>query len=186
MNLLRPRFGLPFLKLTLGALFLILFFSTYQPTFSMPPVRQSKAYALEIIPKITPASLPVEFSLPHPGYISTKFSLWHPGIDLATGLAMPIHPIASGTVTDAGYNFWGLGLIVAVDHGFGYSSLYAHIGRLYVKKGDRVEKTSLLGEVGMTGKTSGPHTHLEVYKDGKNIDPMQILPKINDFPTNPQ
>jgi murein DD-endopeptidase MepM/ murein hydrolase activator NlpD len=128
------------------------------------------------------ASLSATFQLPHPGYITTPFSSFHPGIDLCTGLGMPIKPIAKGTVSDAGYNFWGLGLFVEVDHGNGYKSIYAHMGKIYKTKGDKVGENDLLGVVGLTGHTTGPHTHLELSYNGEKVDPKLLLPTIRNYP----
>lgn len=169
-------------KIALGV-FILTFFLDYQPAFSFPPLKQNKVFAqAEQTQTITPQSLPFSFQLPHPGYLSTPFSNYHPGVDIATGLGMPLKPIAPGTVVDAGFNFWGLGLNVVVDHGQGYQSLYAHMGKIYVKKGQTVSASDILGEVGLTGHTSGPHTHLEVSKNNLKIDPRVILPEIRVQP----
>lgn len=170
-------------KLALG-LFFLSFFLGYQPTFGFPPIKSSEvhAQAAEQTQTVEPAAVPIVFQLPHPGYISTHFSSWHPGIDLPTGFGMPIHPIAEGTVINTQFNFFGYGMMVEVDHGHGYKSLYAHMNRIYVKNGDVVGKDSLLGEVGLTGRTTGPHTHLEVSKEGVKIDPVTILPPIRQAP----
>ena len=69
-----------------------------------------------------------------------------------------------------------------VTHPDGLQSQYAHMGRIFVKAGQAVTPTNTLGEVGLTGRTSGPHTHLEVSKDGRLIDPLTILPSIADYP----
>lgn len=100
-------------------------------------------------------------------------------MDLATPLGTEIHPVAEGVVSQVGFDIWGLGLMVVVDHAGGYQSLYAHMGKIDVKVGDKVSDDSILGVVGLTGHTSGPHTHLQISKDGKNIDPLTVLPKIN-------
>lgn len=120
--------------------------------------------------------------LPHPGYLSTRFSSWHPGIDIATGLGMPIHPIIDGIVSSVGRDFWGLGNFVEVSHENGFKSKYAHMGKIYVKPGQEVRQENILGEVGLTGRTSGPHTHLEVTKDGTFVDPQALLPEIPNMP----
>jgi murein DD-endopeptidase MepM/ murein hydrolase activator NlpD len=165
-------------RIALGVFFLT-FFLDYQPVFSWPPLRQNRAYAqVEQTQTVTPQALPFTFQIPHPGYMSTPFSNYHPGIDIATGLGMPIKPIAPGTIIDEGFNFWGLGLNVTVQHSNGYQSIYAHMGKIYVTKGQKVSETDILGEVGMTGHTTGPHTHLEVSKDGAKIDPKLILPEL--------
>lgn len=132
----------------------------------------------------TPAPQPPEthFQLPHTGYITTNFSSYHPGIDICIGLGMPIKPISKGVVTEAGYNIWGLGLMVEVDHGNGYKSVYGHMGKIYVTKGKEVDTDDLLGEVGMTGHTSGPHTHLELAYYGKKVDPRPLLPELRNYP----
>ncbi len=164
--------------------FLALSLTGYYPTFSIPPVRQSlvKAETLEQKGEIIAQSFSKPPILPHPGYLSTRFSSYHPGIDIATGLGMPIHPITDGEVTEAGRDFWGLGNFVVVTHQNGFKSKYAHMGKIYVKIGDKVAEENILGEVGLTGHTSGPHTHLEVTLHGRYIDPQGLLPAIPDMP----
>lgn len=166
----------------LGVIFISLL-AGYQPTLKYPPIKQNVVFAqAEQAQSINASSLPFDTQLPHPGYMSTHFSSFHPGIDIATGLGMPIKPIAKGRIVEAGYNFWGLGLIVVIEHSDGYKSTYAHMGKIYVKVGQEVESKDYLGEVGMTGHTSGPHTHLELVKDGKSIDPQALLPTIREMP----
>ena len=171
-------------KVVLGAL-LAFYFAGYQPTFAFPPVKQSVALAEGETQKqdIEADKLSSPFQLPHPGYISTHFSTWHPGTDIATGLSMPIHPINSGKVVEVTYGIWGLGHYVVVEHEQGFRSTYGHMGRVFVSVGDNVSLASILGEVGMTGHTSGPHTHLELTKNGKYIDPETVLPQLPDWPT---
>lgn len=166
-----------------GLLLCLSLFLGYQPAFSFPPVRTSVVYA-EITQEqsVAPQAAPA-FQLPHLGYITTHFSNYHPGIDLCSGLGMPIKAIAKGKVVEAGYNFFGLGLVVEVEHEGGYRSLYAHMGKIFVEKGKEVDVNDYLGEIGMTGHTSGPHTHLEVSKDGIKIDPLSILPEIRNYPS---
>ena len=123
--------------------------------------------------------------LPHPGYLSTRFSFYHPGIDIATGLGMLIHPIINGEVTEAGFNIFGLGNYVIIAHENGFKSKYAHLGKIYVKLGDKVTSEKILGEVGLTGRTSGPHTHLEITLNGSFVDPLKLLPEISDMPVQP-
>lgn len=179
-NLLKARNLINFYskKVILGAI-LIVFFSGYQPNLSIPPIKQAVARAqVEQVTKVNSESLPFKFQLPHPGYLSTAFSNYHPGIDIASGLGMPVKPVAEGVITEAGFSFWGLGLNVSVKHPNGYKSVYAHLGKIYVKKGQNVTDSTTLGVVGLTGHTTGPHTHLEVTKDGNYIDPQLVLPAI--------
>lgn len=169
-------------KLSLGILFLLLFLP-YQPLISSSPLKRNIVFAEDIQQQnITAKSLPFTFQLPHPGYLSTPFSTFHPGIDIATGLGMPIYPIAPGKVVSTGYDFWGLGLNVVVEHEAGFKSTYAHMGKIYVNVDQKVSESTLLGEVGLTGHTSGPHTHLEVMRDEERVDPRIILPTMRTEP----
>lgn len=166
----------------------VAFLSGYYPAYDFPPVKKSVTHAQETTQQtsevIIASSFPEPVILPHPGYLSTRFSSYHPGVDIASGLGMPIHPITSGVVENTFYDFFGYGHHVIIDHQNGFKSLYGHMGRVYVKKGDKVSSESILGEVGLTGNTSGPHTHLEVTKNGSYIDPLTILPLINNLPFN--
>ncbi len=151
-------------------------------------IKNTSSTAPTNTPTATPTATPApeapatSFQLPHTGYITTTFSAYHPGIDICIGLGMPIKPVAKGVVSEAGYNIWGLGLMVEVDHGNGYKSVYAHMGKIYVTKGKEVNTDDLLGEVGMTGHTTGPHTHLEIAYAGKKVDPRPLLPELRNYP----
>lgn len=169
-----------------SSILIFAFLLSYYPTSIIPPRFEPKnilAQELEQTQTIDSDSLPLGFQLPHPGYLSTHFSSYHPGIDIPTGLGMPVKPIASGVVVKQGYTFGGYGLLVEIDHGHGYVSLYAHLGKVYTKVGQEVSENDYIGEVGMTGNTSGPHTHLEIRKDGIAIDPLTLLPEITTLPS---
>lgn len=163
----------------------------YYPTPTFPPIKKSIVHAQdepasrgEQKQEIIASSFPEPINLPHPGYLSARFSAFHPGVDIASGLGMPIHPIYSGVVEDTIYDVFAYGHHVIIDHQNGYKSLYAHMGRVYIKKGDKVTPASIIGEVGLTGHTSGPHTHLEITKNESYIDPLTILPQIPNMPAN--
>jgi murein DD-endopeptidase MepM/ murein hydrolase activator NlpD len=105
---------------------------------------------------------------------TNKFHQFHKGMDLATQLGTPIYSLAQGTVITATEHLDGFknyGTMVVVDHGNGLQSLYAHLGSLTVKEGEVIKSGQTIGTVGMTGKTTGPHLHLEILKDGKRINP---------------
>lgn len=182
-----PRFQGWFKRL--GIIFLVAFaLLGYYPNFSIPPVKNSyaKAQGLEQTGEIISSSFSQALVLPHPGYLSTRFSNYHPAVDIASGLGMPIHPIIGGVVEKAGRDFFGLGNYVVVTHEKGFKSTYAHMGKIFVKEGQQLSSENILGEVGLTGRTSGPHTHLEITKDGKYIDPLPLLPQIPNMPASPR
>ncbi len=175
------RFGWP--KRIVFILLITFFLSGYYPSFSIPPVKHSQIFAQSSQQQeIIASSFPQPVILPHPGYLSTKFSHWHPGIDIATTLGTPVHPITQGTVEETIVSFWGYGNHVIVSHTNGFKSLYGHLGRVFAKKGQEVTTQISIGEVGISGFSSGPHTHLEITHNGKYIDPLLILPTIESPP----
>ncbi len=168
-------------------LVVLIFFSFlgYYPTFGIPPVKESTVEAQspqEQRSEIISSSFSKPLILPHPGYLSTRFSSYHPGIDVAAGLGMPIHPIIDGVVETVGHDIFGLGNYVIISHEKGFTSTYGHMGRIFAKTGTKVSSENILGEVGLTGHTSGPHTHLEITLNGVLIDPQKLLPEIPDMP----
>jgi len=98
----------------------------------------------------------------------------HKGLDIAAPTGTPIHPIRPGTVVSSGKR-GGFGNVVIVDHGQGVTSLYAHCHELKVQKGDKVRPGDVIATVGSTGRSTGPHLHLEVHRDGTAVDPMAEL-----------
>ncbi len=123
------------------------------------------------------ADLQQNFVLPHTGYVSTYYSSFHPGIDVATSLGDPIFPITSGAIEATNFGFPGYGNHVIIIHPDGFKSLYGHMGKIFVKPGQGVGINTPIGEVGMTGHTSGPHTHLEITHNGTYINPLTVLPQ---------
>lgn len=99
---------------------------------------------------------------------------WHPGIDIAAEFGTPVYAAATGTVEKAGWN-GGYGRYVRLDHGNGYATAYGHMSGLAVEAGQQVVKGEIIGFVGSTGYSTGPHLHYEVLADGQNIDPFYIL-----------
>lgn len=100
----------------------------------------------------------------------------HKGVDFAAPTGTPIFAAADGVVTDAGWTDGGYGNIVELRHEDGSVTLYAHTNRVYVSKGQVINKGQAIAEVGTTGRSTGPHLHFEVQPDGKNaVDPMDYL-----------
>ncbi len=100
----------------------------------------------------------------------------HKGVDFAAPTGTPIFAAADGMVTDAGWTDGGYGNIVELRHSDGSVTLYAHTNRVYVSKGQVVNKGQAIAEVGTTGRSTGPHLHFEVQPDGRNaVDPMDYL-----------
>ena len=98
----------------------------------------------------------------------------HAGIDFRATTGTQIRSTGAGTVVVAGRN-GGYGNMVEIDHGNGLTTRYAHLSRVLVKVGDHVEAADPVGLSGTTGRSTGPHLHYEVRRDGKAIDPMRFL-----------
>jgi murein DD-endopeptidase MepM/ murein hydrolase activator NlpD len=101
-----------------------------------------------------------------------KVPKYHAGLDFAAPIGTPIYATADGVVTDAGYNEGGYGNSVVINHGFGYETLYGHMYRVKVRRGERVKRGEVIGYVGSTGKSTGPHCHYEVHRSGNPVDPV--------------
>lgn len=99
----------------------------------------------------------------------------HGGIDLAGPVGTPIYATADGVVLRAGWNRGGYGNLVEVDHGNGIVTRYAHMSRVSVKAGDRIERGQQVGKMGSTGRSTGSHLHYEVRIDGKAVNPIPFM-----------
>jgi len=119
------------------------------------------------------------------GWISSRFGYrpdpfngkrtFHSGIDFSTGgSGSDINTVASGVVTWSGEKS-GYGLMVEVNHGKGYTTRYAHAEKLLVGIGDIVQKGQNIALVGSTGRSTGPHVHFEIYKNGRVVDPASYI-----------
>jgi murein DD-endopeptidase MepM/ murein hydrolase activator NlpD len=104
----------------------------------------------------------------HPIHKIPKF---HAGMDFTAKQGTPIYATGDGRVTFADYATNGYGRHVVIDHGFGYGTLYAHLSELKVRNGQKVKRGDVIGLVGNTGLSAGPHLHYEVHKNGQPVDP---------------
>ncbi len=107
-----------------------------------------------------------------PVYKTTKF---HAGLDFSAPQGTPIYATADGTVTTSGNTGNGYGNHVIINHGYGYETLYGHMVRVKARGGQKVKRGEVIGWVGSTGKSTGPHCHYEVHKYGDKIDPIYFF-----------
>lgn len=101
-----------------------------------------------------------------------KVPKFHAGLDFTAPIGTPIYATSEGTVSEAGFNAGGYGNRVMINHGYGYETLYGHMARIKVRVGQKVSRGEVIGWVGNTGKSTGPHCHYEVHKDGTPVDPV--------------
>lgn len=127
---------------------------------------------------------PVEFAWPVRGPITSPFGMrtdpvtgnyqLHSGIDIGADYGTPITSSADGNVIFAGW-YGGYGYAIIIDHGGGYSTLYAHCSAMYVSANQPVRRGQVIGAVGATGWATGPHLHFEIRRNGVPIDPLSRL-----------
>ena len=103
-----------------------------------------------------------------PIYKTVKF---HHGMDFSANTGTPVYATGNGTVTMANRQS-GYGLTIEIDHGFDYKTLYAHLSKILVKRGQKVKRGEIIGLVGSTGKSTGPHLHYEVVNKGRKVNPV--------------
>ncbi len=100
----------------------------------------------------------------------------HPAIDIAGQLGNAIYAADGGVVVYAGWNDWGYGNVTVIDHGNGWQTLYAHQSNVRVSCGQSVTQGELIGNLGSTGRSTGPHLHFEMTFNGAHVNPHSYLP----------
>lgn len=105
----------------------------------------------------------------------TRRKTTHRGIDLAGRYGLKIHSTGDGRVVLAEYNRHGYGKEVVIDHGFGYRTRYAHLQDIAVNAGDRVRRGQVIGRLGSTGRSTGPHLHYEVHFRNRAVNPLYLF-----------
>lgn len=152
-------------------------------------IKQLEASSLEIerfvrSRGVTKTASTGRFNWPISGRIVSRFGyrrhpIWggyhlHSGVDLAASYGKPIISADSGEVIFSGW--WdGYGKAVVIDHGRGYTTVYGHMSRVYMQTGQKVEKAQVIGLVGSTGYSTGPHLHFEIRFNGRPVDPLPYL-----------
>lgn len=99
----------------------------------------------------------------------------HGGQDMATATGTPVYATGDGTVVKASFQFNGYGNEIVIDHGYGYQTRYAHLSVIIVSEGMHVKRGEQIGNVGSTGKSTGPHLHYEVVYRGNRVNPMNFM-----------
>lgn len=128
------------------------------------------------------ASRPTSWPLTHPGFLTralTGEGAEHPGIDVAVAHGSYVRAAASGIVRTTGADDV-YGHHVLIDHGDGYETMYGHASRLFVNIGDLVERHEVIALSGSTGRSTAPHLHFEIRKDGQPVDPLNYVAQGED------
>jgi len=161
------------------------------PLNDKPRLAARPDFRLNPVPKLNLSSLPETAALPRGmpliytsgvtstfGYRANPFTNsgyeFHNGLDLAASTGTEVYSTAPGVVSQMGWNPI-FGLMVLMDHGNGYQTLYGHLSATYVTQGQQVGQGGLLGLVGSTGRSTGPHLHYTVYRYGSAVDPSPYV-----------
>lgn len=135
------------------------------------------ASCIPAIPPIVPD--PSKYTLSSPfGYRSDPFTSdakMHTGVDLAMKVGNPVYATGDAVVETIEFDFFGYGNSVLLDHGFGYKTRYAHLNSVSVIEGMKVKRGDRIGDVGQSGRASGPHLHYEVIYKGERVNPANYF-----------
>ncbi len=174
-KLFRPVFEKKNIKSVLGG---VISMTSLASGLVFLPVDQSvSASSLQISEAEISMETRKSFANVLPAYtgISQGFHYGHAGIDLTAPLGSKIYPIKNGVVIKVQYLKYDYGRAVWIDSGNDIVSVYGHMGKIFVEEGDTVTTDKPIGEVGLTGRTTGPHLHLEILKENRAINPQPYL-----------
>lgn len=165
-----------FKKINQALGFLILFFSFLAGTLPVTLTSVRTLFDTNSI-RLRPAAveLTTQKSLQKPlgiFKITKGYSFFHPATDFATEAGSAVLAILPGMVEKVSFGRFGYGNYVVVNHGSGLKSLYAHLVKINVKEKQLLDKETILGFVGSSGWSSGPHLHLEIWEDSRKINPQ--------------
>lgn len=116
-----------------------------------------------------------QFIWPTAGVITQRFAWYHPGLDIASPSGPIVVAADSGSVIYSGWDNTGYGNMVLIDHGNGFKTRYGHLSQIMVVSGQTVGRGSSIGKMGNTGRSTGPHTHFEIYLNGTRVNPLNYL-----------
>ncbi|MBZ4023819.1 peptidase M23 [Rhodobacter sp. TJ_12] len=131
--------------------------------------------AIDKLPFAMPLRGGYRFTSPY-GY---RWGRLHAGIDLAGPVGMDVHAPADGVVTEAGWEN-GYGNVIKLRHEFGVSTVYGHLSKIRVKRGQKVSRGEVIGDTGNTGRSTGPHLHYEIRVGGAPVNPMTFIKAAQD------
>ena len=138
------------------------------------PTTIAAVRAAPLRPALTLAS-PLKSPPPATTFFGPRDNRFHTGLDYPANLGTPVRAATAGTVVFAGLDVSGYGLLVTIDHGDGLQTMYAHLSKIRVRAGQPVSTGAMIGRVGSTGRSFGPHLHFEVRLRDAALDPMLSL-----------
>lgn len=104
-----------------------------------------------------------------------KVNKFHQGVDFSSAIGTEVFATGDGRVKSVNKSKWGYGNTIVIDHGFGYETKYSHLQEFKVRKGEKISRGQLIATVGNTGKSTAPHLHYEVHKNGRPVNPIHFF-----------
>ncbi|MCB1051324.1 MAG: M23 family metallopeptidase [Acidobacteria bacterium] len=148
---------------------------------SLDEAYKQKSELLDSTPSILPARGWLSSGFSHRVDPFTRKRAFHSGLDISAPIGTPVYAPASGVVTVQGLQ-GGFGNTIVISHGNGLETRYGHLSRFNTAKGRKVKRGDLIGYVGNTGRSTGPHLHFEIHKDGQAVDPLKyVLEDVKPF-----
>jgi murein DD-endopeptidase MepM/ murein hydrolase activator NlpD len=141
---------------------------------SVEKVIRSRTRMLASTPSIAPAMGVITDGFGPRKDPFTGLPAFHRGLDIAARRGTPIEAPADGIVVFAGHEH-GYGRVIRLSHGFGYATVFGHLSKILVHPGERVHRGEIIGRVGSSGRSTGPHLHYEVHVDGKAVNPLYYI-----------
>ncbi|WP_204104566.1 MULTISPECIES: M23 family metallopeptidase [Spirulina sp. CCY15215] len=145
------------------------------------PLRQALDRPVDSLPSgdtLTVYGYRLTLIWPTTGQITQRFHRYHEGLDIAGSAGTPILAAGDGTAIKVGWDDWGLGNAITLQHEDGSRTVYGHNQRLFVHVGETVRQGQTIAEMGSTGNSTGPHLHFEVLPNGRDpLDPLLFLPR---------
>lgn len=169
--------GRKFQKILGSSLAVLIVLTNMFPPTDAASAANGEVEVVALEPAVAPIQTNVVRRLPVDGKLSITqgYRAFHAGVDIDGVTGDPIYPYQSGKVEFAGRDFF-LGKVVKVKHDKGYESVYAHLDSISISAGQEVNTKTKIGEMGNTGHSFGDHLHMEVYKDGRHVNPASVLP----------
>ncbi len=177
---IKPKSKLSFSFKPVITLFLLAFYLFVSPHTAVKAnwnekVIPAAAITTDVIKMEIIAEKIPNFIAPVHGYISTYFSRFHPAIDIPNPLGSPVIASSDGEIVFASWTNSGHGNLVVIRHNSGFETLYAHLSMIGVKVGQKVTQGEIIGLVGSTGDSTGPHLHFEIHENGIALNPLKYI-----------
>ena len=136
---------------------------------------EEKSESMKFLPCILPVNGNMISGFGYRKHPISGHTTLHTGVDFACGIGTPIYATADGVVKEAHRNGHGYGIVVNLNHGNGFETKYAHLSKAMVKEGQQIKRGQLIAYSGNTGRSTGPHLHYELIKDGVKVDPADYI-----------